>query len=332
MFRRLFLIVLCVVTLLSPVVVFAESVEPSSANTSVSLIKEGALCDLATLGVSEDGASVVLRAVWIPKVYRCGQGYYLKKTEDSVDCAICPKDAYCPGFEDHTYTESEYGKTQCETGYYTDSTGSTKQQDCYRTRTVSCAEMNPFSCPYIQSVVYDNPTTTCTEHWGGESVCDSACVITDLVCAPGYKSSHVGNVWSCVEEGVSCEAGKYLPAGANECAVCPADSFCSGGKYTPDNTKNQGIESCDGLKSPTGSQSERDCGKILRVNGEALYLHADKRGPNPSLVVEIDGKKWYANTTPVSQGTKPMSEGSNKTVHMLINGQEYTVHTEIYKE
>lgn len=332
MFKRLFLVMLSTVTLLLPPVAFAETAEPSSEDIKKPLINDGALCDVATLGVSEDGASVVLRAVWEPKVYRCGAGYYLKKTTDSVDCAECPKDSYCLGFDSHVYNEdeSDYGKNDCGSGYHTDDVKNTSQNACYKTETLTCAEKVNFSCPRVKQVLYNTETVTCTQHLGSESVCDSACNVVGLICEEGYEESHVDGVWSCVESRVTCNAGTYLPAGTKECAVCTENSFCVGGSYKPDDTKNQGIESCENnLKSPRGARSENDCGKILRVDGDALYLHPDKRGPNPSLVVEIDGKKWYANTTPVQQGIKPMSEGSGKTVHMLINGQEYTVHTEL---
>lgn len=333
MLKRLLLAHILLVTFAVPVVAFAETTEPSSKDIKTSLITDGALCDVATLGVFEDGASVVLRAVWTPKNYRCGEGYYLKKTEDSVDCAVCPKDSYCPGFENHTYNESEYGKTNCPDGYYTDAAQSVKAQDCYKTTTVSCAEKNPFTSLHLKQVVYNTDTVTCTDRLESESVCDSVCNIVGLICEDGYEESHVNGVWSCVESRVTCDAGTYLPAGARECAVCTENNFCAGGSYKPDNTKDKGIESCSGnLKSPKGSRSENDCGKILRIDGESLYLHADKRGTTPSLVVEIDGKKWYANTTPIEQGAKPISEGSGKTLHMSIKGKEYTVHTDNYKE
>ena len=101
-------------------------------------------------------------------------------------------------------------------------------------------------------------------------------------------------------------------------------------------TEDQGITGvCSGkLKSPYGSTSEDDCGYVLHFGdgaGDKLYLHATKR-TSPSLAVQIDGQVWYADMTELndSDDAKVLyKDYSNKKLHAVVNGQEYTVHTSI---
>ena len=338
MLKRLFLMVLCVVTALSPVVVFAEDTEPSSENTGVSLINDGAICDVSTLGVAEDGDSVRLRAKWNPKIYNCEVGYYLKTNAESADCALCPANSYCAGFSDYVYNENEtdYGRTACPSGYHTDAEGSTQKQDCYKTETKTCAVKNPYTVSHATQVLYSNESTTCTEHFGGEAVCDLSCDVSGLVCEAGFEPHEEDGVWTCIDIAINCDAGTYLPKDSTECVICPANNYCGGGRYNASDSEDQGIETCkNNLKSPEGTSSDKDCGVVLHIDGDILYLHADKRGTGPWLAVkDSKGRVWYANTTPVGEGrinAQPVSDGATKELHMMVDGVEYTVHTTLYQ-
>ena len=307
-----------------------ESAETVALTRSapVLITDENARCNAATLGSYGEG--VQLWAVWKPKVYNCGAGYYLQKSENSVDCAVCPKDSYCPGVDNYEYEDSEHGREPCPAGYITERTGSSVKHSCYKTETVQCKEKNPYTGEHIVEVVYDAVASNCTHYYGRDSVCDSSCEITGLVCEEGYKGKLVDGVWKCVELTVDCAAGTYLSGESGRCEECREDSYCAGGTYSVEAKQDIGIVSCeDGLKAPRGSRAAVDCGVILRIGGDALYLHSDKRGP--SLVVQDSkGRVWYANATPVStDGAKKVSEGATKELHVMINGEEYTVHTSI---
>lgn len=332
MLRRLFLIVLSWTTLVLPVAVFAENTEPSPQTQKI--LDENSRCDVETLGVYGGGEPVQLLATWRPRIYNCNPGEYLKKTETVVECAVCPENFYCPGVTEYTYADSDFGKESCPEGYIFAAEGSSSSEDCYKSETVLCSEQIPYSeIRHAIGADYNFESVGCTQHWGKDVVCsDSSCKITRLYCESGYQPIYENGAWSCLGETVLCPAGTYLPMNATECAECEENNFCLGGQYLLDNNDHdQGMDACkDGLKSPKGAHSDLDCGKILRIDGEALYLHPDKRGP--SLVVQDStGKKWYANASLLEKyGPIPLnSGGTSKQLHVIINGKEYTVHTSV---
>lgn len=67
------------------------------------------------------------------------------------------------------------------------------------------------------------------------------------------------------------------------------------------------------------------CSTYLHIDKDKFCLHSEK-STSPSLVVYIDGKKWYGDMTPVSQGVKPISTGADISWHAVVDGTEYTVH------
>ena len=153
-----------------------------------------------------------------------------------------------------------------------------------------------------------------------------------------------GTHWSesagaCVPDfvAITCAPGEYLPGNAVECAVCLKDNFCEGGSWSTASSEDRGIVSCAtmvsegfGPRAPVGAQKVEDCGYVLNISDDAeLYLHADKTPGNPALAVEIDGKVWYADTTELSGGEQPktISPNTTKTLHVDMNGTEYTVHS-----
>ena len=294
---------------------------------------DNAQCNAATLGSYAEG--VQLWAVWKAKVYNCGAGYYLQKSAGAVDCAVCPKDSYCPGITNYEYKDSEHGREPCPAGYITADTGSSVKHSCYKTESVQCKDKNPYPGEHITEVVYDATVSNCTHYYGRDSVCDSSCSVEGLICEEGYQAKkNVDGAWECIEESITCPAGTYLAVVSGKCEECLEDSYCVGGTYSIEAKQDLGIVSCEpGLKAPKGSRSVADCGKILRIDGEALYLYADetgsRKGENPRFVVRDKDGTWYANMTPVTEGTKKVSEGATKELHVKVGNVEYTVHTTI---
>ena len=349
MFKRLLLVGMLAVMLVSPGFAAVPScdgqscvVDCSSGNCEA---KETQKCDYSTIGsYGGNAADVWLRAVWEPHKYSCGAGYYLKVTPDSAGCAECLPDHYCPRFTNVPFDESEvdYNLNNCPEGYTKSDAGAAAKSDCYKMVTVSCAEKNPYV--YGNGVaVYTNEEVWCRQYYGNNSGCQLAkpddCKIAELACAPGFIQEEIDGELHCVTSTVVCEAGKYLEKGKRKCSVCPENSFCAGSGdegFLVSATEDQGITGvCSGkLKSPYGSTSEDDCGYVLHFGngaGDKLYLHAKPR-TYPSLAVQIDGQVWYADMTPLdsSDDAKVLYEGySNKKLHTIVNGQEYTVHTSI---
>ena len=338
MFRRSVLLNFLVLTVSLPVIAFAGTDDVRS--TPDSSVSSESLCNRETLGTAENGGTVAFAPMWEPAKYSCGAGYYLDKdavSRDNNGCTACPKDEYCPGFTDYAFDESDYGKSSCPPGYSADQK-SKGETDCYKIReNVLCSTVNPYVVEHGVAA-YARARTTCKEYYGNESlvpVDTEACIVTGVNCDSGYEAHEVDGNFKCVESAVVCQAGQYLPKNSRECAVCPNDSYCPGNDadngFSIFATVDQGITECPGsLKSPIGASSEKDCGKVLHIDGEVVYLHKDKRGP--SLVMDIKGTTWYADATPVADGKKKMSDDSNKELHIMIGNTEYTVHTSLCRE
>ena len=344
MLKRLLLAHFFLVTFAVPAVVYAVETEPSPENSDVLIVEEGSLCNHSALNIPEDGSAVILRARWIPKEWHpVPAGQYV--STETGELEICPKDFYCPGIESYTFNENdsdeERGEFACAEGFHTDSTASTSAYDCYRSETAACSTQNPYTTEHMVSVKYANDEAHCTQHQGEEAVCDLSCDIIGIVCETGYSARKVDGVWTCVGDIVTCEPGKYLSMTTQSCEICQENHFCGGGDYslTEAQSQDQGIVACkDNLKSPAGTSSEKDCGIILRIDEDALYLHADRRDTDhPALVVQDSkGKKWYAPMKDVGENrvnAKPVNSfGATKQLHVMFNGEEYTVQTSLYNE
>ena len=64
--------------------------------------------------------------------------------------------------------------------------------------------------------------------------------------------------WEAIQ--YTCTEGTYLPKGKITCAACKAGSYCPGGSFYIDSTKDQGINACpDGYTSVSSSTSETSC-------------------------------------------------------------------------
>ena len=112
-----------------------------------------------------------------------------------------------------------------------------------------------------------------------------------------------------------CQPGYYSSQDSGECTICEENHYCIGGE-------NSTMKSCPpGLVAPVGTVSANECGKIMRIGENVLYL-TQKQQTTPALAVKIDDKIYYAKTTPVSQIEQP-------TKHFLrtrIDGIEYSIH------
>ena len=99
-----------------------------------------------------------------------------------------------------------------------------------------------------------------------------------------------------VEE-VSCLPSYYLPAGSATCTQCQKNSYCPGGEYTQSG-QDSGIIACpNDTKSPIGSDSADDCGRVLHIGEYILYLRTAKLTV-PSLNVQIGNTIYYGDMFP----------------------------------
>lgn len=95
----------------------------------------------------------------------------------------------------------------------------------------------------------------------------------------------------------TCSAGYYMPANTDGCVICPANSYCSGGTYTFNELTDQGITACAaGLYAPSGMWESAQCGHILHIGNDIVYLHSVKK-TTPSLNAKIGNDIFYGNMT-----------------------------------
>ena len=113
----------------------------------------------------------------------------------------------------------------------------------------------------------------------------------------GDTAADHDSIDDCVVVSVSCMPGYYLPAGSATCTQCPKNSYCPGGEYTQSG-QDSGIIACpNDTKSPIGSDSADDCGRILHIGEYILYLRTAKL-TTPSLNVQIGNTVYYGDMFP----------------------------------
>ena len=127
----------------------------------------------------------------------------------------------------------------------------------------------------------------------------------------------------------TCAPGYYLPAGNNwitdndGCTICPANNYCPGGAYTFNETVPQGITACStGLYSPSGMLNANQCGHILHIGNEVVYLHSVKK-TSPAMHVKIGNDIFYGNMTTADVS---MHAGTARKFKMNYNGVAYSVY------
>ena len=120
---------------------------------------------------------------------------------------------------------------------------------------------------------------------------------------------------------IECNPGYYLPENNTECVICAENHFCSGGV-----NENATMESCpDGLVSPVGTTVADNCGKIMYIGEDVLFLTQTQQ-THPALAVKMDDTVYYAKVTPVSSGAKPMNIGTTYSLRTMLDDVEYSIH------
>ncbi len=122
---------------------------------------------------------------------------------------------------------------------------------------------------------------------------------------------------------ISCELGYYLPAGATECAICPANSYCAGGEYEKSETADSGIAPCEsGLIAPSGMWQAEQCGHALHIGDATLYLRQTKQTEH-ALHIKTGNDIFYGNATTADV---PMNINTNHRLKVQYNDTVYSIY------
>ncbi len=255
-------------------------------------------------GLMCDNMQKAYKAVYEKNQYTCPSGYYLPANIDG--CEPCAYGHVCSGgtyvFNTETDQGIDIGVYTCENGYYLPANA------------VECV-----ACP-SGAVCNGGTFTFNTNNYQGlvlESVKNS---VLNNVCADNLPANFVA-VYKINQ--YTCGAGYYVPANNDGCVVCPANSYCTGGTYTFNPSTDQGITACStGLVAPTGMFESSQCGRLLHLGNNNLYLRGAKK-TNPSLKVNVGNDVFYGNMTTTDT---PMNAGTQQKLKVKKSNTVYSIY------
>ena len=237
-------------------------------------------------------------------------GYY----DAGTTCSACP-DGYpnsANGNEGgNTTNGNEGGNTKCYAsvsgGHYIGTQYSATQSECVD-GTYKAAH-----------TVYYGSTSSCAVCGTNQYSDDGASSCTACKTSAGYgnsgttAASHAGRA-SCK---VTCGGGEYVPTAGGGCVNVGVGYWGAGGTVSETSTlaRSQCESGLTTIGSGAGADEAGDCGRVLNVNGEKIYLRSTKK-TTPSLNVSINGDVFYGN----------MGASSIGALKLKSNGTTYSVY------
>ena len=187
-------------------------------------------------------------------------------------------------------------------------------------------------CPLAQ---YSAGNDEVVVHFGETSKCDTCPDDTYAdeeglteckSCLPNYTTKGGGKKEAASACRIFCSAGSYLKnANATECVNVGAGKYAAEG-WVRQGESSETLGSCPaGLTTigyGAGADEAGDCGRVMNVSGEKLYLRSDKK-TELALNVLLDGTVYYGN---MSTADKFMSDGVDKKLKLNVNGTTYSVY------
>ena len=209
---------------------------------------------------------------------KCGEGEYLPKGERV--CKKCKAGFYCEGKSGAlSYNVNiDQGITQCDSKAPFSDEGNSDSSKCFDKINCGGGEFLPSgakSCKKCLRGYYcdgkSSPYSFNANADQGIAQCDKDTPFSEEGTSDGSK---------CFAK-LTCDAGYYLPAGAQKCAECTSGSYCEKSVvYEFDSSKAQGIESCpqNEPNSPAGSKDKGDCYAILTCSAGTYFNPGKKDG------------------------------------------------------
>ena len=244
------------------------------------------------------------------------------KSDCSITCAagtrVVTADAACTTPTGSWYTASHSvaaGSTTpaatvkaCLTNYSTPNTTTRTDHDASTDCKISCAAGT--------RVATENATscTTPAGNWyvGAHSVAQGS-ISSYSNCLTNYTISGTAaaNHDTASDCKISCGGGSYIATANN--TTC---SDVGAGYWAAASTVSQGSagvrNACDDglttIGSGAGADEVGDCGRVLNVNGEKIYLRSERK-TTPSLNVSINGTTFYGNMGASGIGALKLNSG-----------------------
>ena len=207
----------------------------------------------------------------------------------------------------------------------------TGANNMFRNTFSGCTNLGRYIPPSTFAGLIANGHPTATNMWTNTftntnlaTTCDAYTGMTQYT--TGYENEWGGKV-SCVDgSNHVCAAGEYLPISYDACTTCPENSYCPGGTYSFDTTMTQGIIACAaGLYAPAGMSSVEQCGRILHIGDNVVYLRSVKKTtPSLNFDTDLDGvPDFFGNMTTEDV---PMTRGAERKLKIKYDDRIYSVY------
>ena len=238
----------------------------------------------------------------------------------------CTVGGYCVGGVKVNYG-STGGRTPAARGYYVSTTGATTQTPCaagtYTSTTGQTKCTDAAAGTYTTGCQITSNNTACT----GTSVCatnkySDACASVCISCntADGYGNSgttaanHAGQA-SCK---VTCSGGQYVPTAGGGCVNVGVGYWGAGGTVSETATliRTQCATGLTTIGSGAGADEAGDCGRVLNIGSQKIYLRSDKK-TDRALHVDINGNVFYGNMSTTIDG--PLKINYNGTTYSVYD-------------
>ena len=109
---------------------------------------------------------------------------------------------------------------------------------------------------------------------------------------------------------ITCSGGEYVPTAGDGCVNVGAGYWGAGG--TVSQTSTLGRNACalglTTIGSGLGADEAGDCGRVLNVGDEKIYLRSTKK-TTPSLNISINGDVFYGNMSTATKGSLRINSG-----------------------
>ena len=143
-------------------------------------------------------------------------------------------------------------------------------------------------------------------------------------CPTGYTYNTSKGKTSASQCQIRCAGGSFVYTAQQVCSSVSAGYYKGAHivNYGSSSSRNSCSAGMTTIGYGTGADEAGDCGRILHVDGQKLYLRSVKK-TDVSLHVKIGDTIFYGNMV---VGSKKMSNDATKTLKIKHNGQTYSVY------